>query len=282
MKPVLRYFGSKFKTAKRIIEFMPNKSVYCEPFGGSAGVLLNRPTVNTEIYNEIHPRIFNLMKVMQSYTERKELCMRISETMWSKDVWCDAFNCDDDNIEDALKVLIRSWMSFSPIGIFRENSGYRTGAYDLSDIQSGHQAIWKRLPERLEEVGNRMQGWQMYCDDAVSRIHETDRRYGPNVLYYVDPPYLHSTRVETQGYQAEMSLDDHMILLRALQNVKGAVVLSGYQNSMYQTVLDDWSYYEYSSYAASQQGSASRVEVLWTNFKVSVLYEQSDLISNNY
>jgi hypothetical protein len=56
-------------------------------------------------------------------------------------------------------------------------------------------------------------------------------KYGkhPNVLLYVDPPYLGSTRVWGNQYRYELRSDpDHIELLDALRGCQASVVLSGY------------------------------------------------------
>ena len=41
--PAIRYLGSKFLCAEWIISHFPPHRAYCEPCGGSAAVLLNKP-----------------------------------------------------------------------------------------------------------------------------------------------------------------------------------------------------------------------------------------------
>ena len=51
-------------------------------------------------------------------------------------------------------------------------------------------------------------------------------------LFYCDPPYVPETRVGG-GYTYEMTRADHEDLVEILQAVKGKVMLSGYQNDLY-------------------------------------------------
>lgn len=63
-----------------------------------------------------------------------------------------------------------------------------------------------------------------------------------DVLLYVDPPYLGSTRPRsTDGYRFEMkTAAEHEELLVALRGCEAAVVLSGYRSDLYDELLEGW------------------------------------------
>jgi len=54
----------------------------------------------------------------------------------------------------------------------------------------------------------------------------------PDTLFFVDPPYVPSTRSKS-GYRHEMSEADHVALLDQLRSVRGMVVLAGYPSKLY-------------------------------------------------
>ena len=51
----------------RIIERFPSHHTYVEPFGGAASVLLNKPPVPVEIYNDLDGRITRLFEVIRNH-----------------------------------------------------------------------------------------------------------------------------------------------------------------------------------------------------------------------
>jgi DNA adenine methylase len=95
-------------------------------------------------------------------------------------------------------------------------------------------------------------------------------KYGtePDVLLYVDPPYLGSTRSKSwDGYPHEMRGEaDHVDLAAALHAARAAVVVSGYPSDLYDRELyAGWD--RHTMAASTGQGDtwANRTEVLWSN-----------------
>ena len=91
------------------------------------------------------------------------------------------------------------------------------------------------------------------------------RDYGGHrdVCFYVDPPYLGSTRTTVRLYRHEMpAADEHTALLDALLACRASVVLSGYASPLYDTALQGWHRHAFS---VPDQRSNRRKEVVWTN-----------------
>jgi DNA adenine methylase len=107
-----------------------------------------------------------------------------------------------------------------------------------------------------------LQGVELCHADAFGVIALHDDR---DTLFYLDPPYLHSTRTARQVYQHEMDNGDHQRLLGAIANVRGMVVLSGCHCSLYDDFLEQWERHEFERPNHSGQGQTKqrRVEVLW-------------------
>jgi DNA adenine methylase len=87
--------------------------------------------------------------------------------------------------------------------------------------------------DRMAPAVERLAGVSLESMPALDLI----AKYGtdPDVLLYVDPPYLGSTRGESaDGYKHEMRAeDDHRQLAEALHAARAAVVLSGYPSGLY-------------------------------------------------
>jgi hypothetical protein len=93
-------------------------------------------------------------------------------------------------------------------------------------------------------------------------------RFSGNELVYCDPPYLMSTRSGKRLYQHEMPDVDHRRLLRVLQDLPCAVMISGYSSVLYAQMLKGWNA---TSFPASTRGGHQAAEWLWSNFERPVV-----------
>jgi len=95
--------------------------------------------------------------------------------------------------------------------------------------------------------------------DALDIIERHD---SPETLFYLDPPYLHETRHHgsERCYAHEMDDDDHVRLIHKIRKISGHVVLSGYDNELYNDCLHGW---KKSFKTGITDSGGKRTEVLW-------------------
>lgn len=118
------------------------------------------------------------------------------------------------------------------------------------------------LPEQIIHVATRLKNAQIENQPALKLI---ERYKHPDVLIYADPPYPLSTRSCT-FYAYEMTNEDHVKLLEALDQHPGPVLLSGYDNPIYNERLAHW---ERRTIRTLAEGGRARQEVLWLNEKAA-------------
>ena len=113
---------------------------------------------------------------------------------------------------------------------------------------------------RLLDAAERLRGVSLECRDGLALINAYD---APRTCFYVDPPYLGSTRGRNTLYAREMpNADEHARMLDALLACRGQVILSGYASPLYDEALAGWERIEV---GVRDQASRDRVEVLWIN-----------------
>lgn len=238
-RPVLQYQGGKFRIKKWIISFFPEHKVYCESFGGTASVLLNKSRSITEIYNDNNSKIYNVFKLLRDKEKAIELKRRLELTPYSRQEYyeTDYIDDDDDDIEKVRKTIIRAFMGIGA-GSVNRNSGFLS-AIDNRDYLQHPKNAWLNYPDSILQFCDRLQGVILENRNAIDVIKLYD---SPETLHYVDPPYLIGlwNKQNRRVYKNILTDNDHIELLNLLKTVTGYVVLSGYDNEIYRDILTDW------------------------------------------
>lgn len=238
-RPALRYHGGKWTLASWIISHFPSHEHYVEPYGGGASVLISKPPSKIETYNDLDSRVVEFFRVLRE--RPKDLIHTIELTPWSREELLISREPLDEShsdpcLERARRFFVAAWM-----GRGKATATMSTGwRYEISAIRGTRAYKDFRDLERLEAIAGRLLNVQIDNDDALSVI---DRFDTPDTLFYLDPPYVQSSRSERWGkkaYSYEMSDNDHEQLLVKLLSIEGMAVLSGYPNEMYDSYLQEW------------------------------------------
>lgn len=255
MKSFLRYPGSKWNLANKIVELLPKHKTYLEPYFGSGAVLFTKEPSAIETVNDLNDDVVNLFKVIQQ--EPAALAEKIFLTPYSRKIYDKAWEIRPENeIDKALNFVIRSVMSHGFRNI--EKSGWKI------DVNGRERAYavkhWNDLPELIQEMTLRLKQVQIESRPAIELIDKYNRE---GVCMYIDPPYVLSTRTRKQ-YTVEMEDWEHEELLNILNHSKAKIILSGYNSDLYNKRLSNWGRAEF---AATAEKGLPRIEILWMNFQ---------------
>lgn len=254
MKSVLKYPGAKNRLAPWICGYIPKHDVYLEPFAGSLAVLFNKPRSHIETVNDLDGEITNFFRVLRD--DCTELERNILFTPFSRIEYEKAYECCDNSIERARRFAVKCWMGFGCGNLYR--NGFKSGQQTHSPNPA---KAWSELPDTLGVAADRLKGVQIENLPAVELIKRYDTS---DVFIYADPPYLHGTR-KNYLYKHEMSDEAHQVLLECLVKHPGKVLLSGYENDLYNTVLYGWTKVKKDTRA---EGGRKRTETLWMNYDI--------------
>lgn len=260
--PAIRYHGGKFRLASWIISHFPAHRCYVEPFGGGASVLLKKAPSEAEVYNDLDGDVVNLFRVLRNSESRQALIDACALTPYSRGEFCCAYEQTDDPIEQARRLIVRATMGFGSAGATKGKTGFRL---DTRRNSATAQKIWARQPDNLAAVGSRFAGVLIENRDAIQCMRDHDT---VSTLHFVDPPYVHETRVETaknSAYRFEMTNAQHAELLNTLKELRGAVIVCGYNSDLYNNALTGWKRLTRTTAANGSAGSVQRTECLWIN-----------------
>lgn len=262
-RPALRYHGGKFRLASWLLPLMPAHTTYVEPFGGAAGVLLQKPRVYSEVYNDLDGDVVNFFSVLRDPEQRRQLIEACTLTPYARAEFDIAWEQTPDPVERARRIAIRAQMGFGSAGASKGKTGFRI---DSQREYGTAQALWTLYPSAIARAGERMQGVLIENRPAQEIMSQHDT---PDTLHFVDPPYLHSVRVMQKGkagyYRHEMTDADHCALLDFLQTLNGMVMVCGYSSPLYTERLQHWTKLETTARISGGRGSAIRTEVVWMN-----------------
>lgn len=258
------WYGGKYSHLKFLLPLLPQTKHYCEPFGGSAAVLLNREPSPVETYNDLDSELVNFFRVLRN--EKEELIEQIGLTPFSKEELAIAASEPEGEISD-LERARRFFVCARQVrtGLAQTASVGRWAHCRLTSRagMAGAVSRWLGSVDGLAEIAQRLLRIQIENAPAVEVI---DRYDSEQTLFYCDPPYVHESRGDSNAYAFEMTDDEHRELAETLNSVDGLVALSGYHCDLMNELYGDWTSVEYTKSAHSVK--QDRTEVLWVNYPV--------------
>ena len=250
----------------QILENIPHRH-YCEPFGGSAVVLLNKQPAEIETLNDLNGEIVNFFRVLRDQPD--ELIRAIELTPYSRQEYLSAIQQNEEitDTERARRFFVRACQSYGGIGATRPTPGRWAYAITGRRSESVTARYW-RVIDNLYAVAKRLQRVQIECDDALTVIQRHDT---PDTLFYIDPPYPLESRIDDYIYALELSGEKHEELAEVLAGIKGKVVLSAYDCSLIRRLYPEkkWEWYGFPTRATLSRARPKRMEIVIANFRLS-------------
>lgn len=253
IKAILKYPGAKNRLADWICSYMPKQhKVYLELFAGSCAVLLHKERSHIETINDLDGEVVNFFRVLRNNPE--ELAWQILFTPYARDEYANAYMDGDGDVERARRFCVKCWQGFGCGNLYR--NGFKSGQQSNSPNPA---RAWSELPENILLMSERFKGVQIENLPAVELLSRYDTE---DVFIYADPPYPHETR-KPHLYKHEMDNAEHEVLLKALINHPGKIMLSSYPNEMYDDILSGWRRVLKDTNA---ERGLKRTEVLYMNY----------------
>jgi len=234
------WYGGKFNHLKWLLPLLPECHHYCEPFGGSAAVLLNRPPSSVETYNDMDGEVANFFRVLRD--QKNRLIEAIGLTPFSREEFHRAVSTNGNaqslpDLERARLFFVRARQARTGLAQTASLGRWANCKNTSRAGMSGVVSRWLGSVEQLPEIALRLLRVQIENRPAIDVIRLYDEK---STLFYCDPPYVHSTRGDSKAYSFEMRDDEHRCLAQTLAKCRGKVAVSGYRCDLMDELYGGW------------------------------------------
>lgn len=264
-----------------ILDVLPWTDVYCELFGGCGTILLNKPVSKIEVFNNKNDQIVNFLKVLQNNSE--ELIYRLSLTPYSRKEFTSAFETasnETDSIEKARKFFVTFEGGGSILFKFTGTTWVEPYVKELN--KTCNKAYeFKTHVDMLIYAAERLRTVYIENKDWTEIIKQYDSE---QTTFYCDPLYPYESENEWEIYRGKMTDEEHIALADVLKKCKGYVLISTYENKLYNELYKDWTKLTKQCSKGLSRDRKQTKETLFANYtpvikKAKLTIER--LISNN-
>ena len=239
----------------------PHRGLYCEPFAGMLGILINRAKSEVELVNDLNGHIYCFWVAIREHREEfKALC---AVTPWCRRTYDNAYadlqagRFGGDVVKTAWAVYVCLWQgmmhALNHKGWARMYCHGRRGKLMGIDFAPHIDALY----ERISNV-------QLESTCAVKLLDRIGKEEG--AVIYCDPPY--EKTINVYGTPAL----DREALTDVLLKQKGRVAISGYGEEW-----DHLGWYKHKKRTtfskvgvSAKDQSDERIECLWTSYSTGV------------
>lgn len=253
------YVGGKTKLSRKIIPYIPPHKNYLELFFGGGSIFFEKKPSEVETINDINSNVTTFFKVLQNKNKFEDFYRLVNLTPYSRELFYELRDGQPNNdIEKAYRFFVLSRQSFA--GKLKEWA-FSVDAGKKKKILSFLKTI-KKLPQIVERLKN----VQIENRDFERCLNLYDNE---DCFIYADPPYIPESRRGKDLYEYEMTYEDHERLLSCCLQVKGKIMISGYNSDLYNAELKGWRKKEFKTRCTIDMKSndQDRIEVIWMNYK---------------
>jgi DNA adenine methylase len=232
------WYGGKFNHLDWLLPLLPDCHHYCEPFAGSAAVLLNRNPSPVETYNDLDSEVVNFFRVLRDH--REDLVQAIGLTPVSREEFYFSLSTQSrpiSNLERARRFFVRARQARTGLAQTASLGRWANCKNTSRAGMSGVVSRWLGSVDSLPDIALRLLRVQIENRPALEVIKLYD---STKTLFYCDPPYVHSSRGDSKAYEFEMADAAHRELACVLAGCKGLVAISGYRCDLMDDLYKKW------------------------------------------
>lgn len=257
--------------SSKIQNLLPNDIVHFRSvFLGGGGLEFNLSPVGvSEVWNDLDGQLINFYNVLKNpelFSKFQFLCelTPFSEEEFSKA----SFMSNLEGVDNFGENVLLAYCFFVSNRMSRGGDGksFATSTSRLRRGMNEQVSAWLGVVNDLPEFHERIK----YVEIRKMGFADFIKKYDSDeAFFYLDPPYLPSTR-KAGGYDFEMTESDHIDLLNLLSSVRGRFILHGYPSDLYEDFsrsnnLDSFEI-SVKKHSSSGKVKPDAIEKLWSNY----------------
>lgn len=180
------WYGGKYSHLDWLLPLLPKTQHYCEPFGGSAAVLVNREPAPVETYNDIDGELANFFRVLRD--DKEALLEAIGLTPFSREEFEQAIQpppAPISDLERARRFFVRARQVRTGLAQTASSGRWAHCLLTSRAGMAGAVSRWLGSVEGLAEIAQRLLRVQIEHAPAIEVIQRYD---SADTLFYCDPP----------------------------------------------------------------------------------------------
>jgi site-specific DNA-adenine methylase len=272
------YVGAKATNAFELSQlfYLRDKTEYYSLFAGMMNDIIQAPLNGLKIYaNDIDKGVYSLLCAWCDREKSRELYNQMLSLEFSEV----CFNEAKDKIADREKLMLipseierakYMWVAL----LMSKNAQMKT----FKGITDGlEQQRYQAMMLKKSELFDCLSRVKVLNEDAVDIINRLKATRRSDIFCYADPPYYGKNCTAKRHYRHDYTHDDHVRLLKAARDIQFHMMISNYDNYLYNQLLTEdfgWKRYEFKEvYKSMKYGGAgvpkTRVmEIIWTNYEL--------------
>ncbi|MBM4056063.1 MAG: DNA adenine methylase [Planctomycetes bacterium] len=258
--PVSR-IGGKARLAPWLHEFIPDHTLYIEPFCGGASLLFAKNPSKVEVLNDRDNYLIEFFSAIRKPDVCKQIQQSLDDMPISRTYWqCLNKKWHRTKPRELIPAL-SEWFYLNRL-TFAADQKY--GGFAAPSLTGRNPGItFRNVVKKLSDIAERLENVLFECLPYWECIKKYD---SPGTFFYVDPPYLSCERF----YPDKFEMGDHIRLAELLHEVKGKVIISHTDHPFHSEYYADWTLYQRQSFKGSHKSAGGKkpmtVECIWLNY----------------
>lgn len=262
--PVNR-IGGKYFLSNWLVQHIPDHITYVELFVGAGHLLFAKSKSQVEVINDIDRHLVTFFEVIKDHAKRQRLTEILQYMPYSRSLWQEIRTKWREGKIPGDEIERVSWWFYLNKTCF--SGDQMRGGFAVPSI-TGRNPVqnFRNSIDTFEDVAERLRN---VCIESLHYAKCLSLYDSPETFFYCDPPYLDA---EHYYGKANFAYDDHHVLAELLHGVKAKVMITHYQNGLYDDLYKGWYRYEFYSFKGSHKAGTGEekpktTEVLYCNFK---------------